>query len=145
MVREEAALRGAGLKPAGRAEAHGDPLPGVTRPCCVPSLAEQYKEQSWMTVADLEKELKEMEARYEKEFGDGSDEAETEAPELRDAPDGNFEPRETRGNECVCAHTWYTRDAHGWPAGVGCSWPTWCTEDARGWPAGVGCLWPSAF
>ncbi|KAM5332181.1 dnaJ homolog subfamily C member 21 isoform 2-T2 [Glossophaga mutica] len=41
-------------------------------------LAEQYKEQSWMTVADLEKELRAMEAQYEKEFGDGSDEDEVE-------------------------------------------------------------------
>lgn len=50
-------------------------------------LAEQYKEQSWMTVADLEKELREMEAQYEKEFGDGSGEEERE---LRDGQDGNF-------------------------------------------------------
>ncbi|NXM67762.1 DJC21 protein, partial [Serilophus lunatus] len=35
-------------------------------------LAEQYKEQSWMAMSDLEKELQEMEAQYEKEFGDGS-------------------------------------------------------------------------
>lgn len=53
-------------------------------------LAEQYKEQSWMTVADLEKELREMEAQYEKEFGDGSGEDETEERELRDGQDGNF-------------------------------------------------------
>nr|KAF6440353.1 DnaJ heat shock protein family (Hsp40) member C21 [Rousettus aegyptiacus] len=51
-------------------------------------LAEQYKEQSWMTVADLEKELREMEARYEKEFGDGSDEDEGEEHEFKDGPDG---------------------------------------------------------
>ncbi|XP_047623240.1 dnaJ homolog subfamily C member 21 [Phacochoerus africanus] len=51
-------------------------------------LAEQYKEQSWMTVADLEKELREMEAQYEKEFGDGSGEDETEERELRDGQDG---------------------------------------------------------
>ncbi|XP_010133606.1 PREDICTED: dnaJ homolog subfamily C member 21, partial [Buceros rhinoceros silvestris] len=35
-------------------------------------LAEQYKEQSWITMSDLERELQEMEAQYEKEFGDGS-------------------------------------------------------------------------
>uniref|UniRef100_A0A8D2MM31 DnaJ heat shock protein family (Hsp40) member C21 n=1 Tax=Zonotrichia albicollis TaxID=44394 RepID=A0A8D2MM31_ZONAL len=35
-------------------------------------LAEQYKEQSWVTMSDLERELQEMEAQYEKEFGDGS-------------------------------------------------------------------------
>uniref|UniRef100_H0WIN7 DnaJ homolog subfamily C member 21 n=2 Tax=Otolemur garnettii TaxID=30611 RepID=H0WIN7_OTOGA len=51
-------------------------------------LAEQYREQSWMTVADLEKELREMEAQYEKEFGDGSDENETEEHELKDGQDG---------------------------------------------------------
>uniref|UniRef100_A0A8C9IZZ9 DnaJ heat shock protein family (Hsp40) member C21 n=1 Tax=Panthera tigris altaica TaxID=74533 RepID=A0A8C9IZZ9_PANTA len=51
-------------------------------------LAGQYKEQSWMTTADLERELKEMEARYEKEFGDGSAEDEMEGPELRDGHDG---------------------------------------------------------
>ncbi|KAK2523290.1 Dnajc21 [Columba guinea] len=36
-------------------------------------LADQYKEQSWITELNLERELQEMEARYEKEFGDGSD------------------------------------------------------------------------
>ncbi|OPJ82465.1 dnaJ homolog subfamily C member 21 isoform X2 [Patagioenas fasciata] len=36
-------------------------------------LADQYKEQSWITMLDLERELQEMEAQYEKEFGDGSD------------------------------------------------------------------------
>ncbi|KAF5912148.1 hypothetical protein HPG69_003424 [Diceros bicornis minor] len=51
-------------------------------------LADQYKEQSWMTVADLEKELREMEAQYEKEFGDGSDEDELEEHELKDRQDG---------------------------------------------------------
>ncbi|XP_065730553.1 dnaJ homolog subfamily C member 21 isoform X1 [Phocoena phocoena] len=51
-------------------------------------LAEQYKEQSWMTVADLEKELREMEAQYEKEFGDGSGEDEAEERELQDGQDG---------------------------------------------------------
>lgn len=43
-----------------------------------------------MTVADLEKELKEMEARYEKEFGDGSDEDEMEESERKDGHDGNY-------------------------------------------------------
>ncbi|NXS65421.1 DJC21 protein, partial [Pandion haliaetus] len=36
-------------------------------------LAAHYKEQSWITLLDMEKELQEMEAAYEKEFGDGSD------------------------------------------------------------------------
>lgn len=55
----------------------------------VSRLAEQYKEQSWMALADLEKELREMEARYEREFGDGSEEDEGEEHELRDGQDGN--------------------------------------------------------
>lgn len=37
-------------------------------------LAEQYRQQSWMAAADSEKELREMEAQYEKQFGDGSGE-----------------------------------------------------------------------
>lgn len=55
----------------------------------VSRLAEQYREQSWMTMANLEKELQEMEARYEKEFGDGSDENEVEDQEPKDGVDGN--------------------------------------------------------
>ncbi|ELW53499.1 DnaJ like protein subfamily C member 21 [Tupaia chinensis] len=39
-------------------------------------------------MANLEKELQEMEAQYEKEFGDGSDEDEAEEHELRDGQDG---------------------------------------------------------
>uniref|UniRef100_A0A8C8SSF9 DnaJ homolog subfamily C member 21 n=1 Tax=Pelusios castaneus TaxID=367368 RepID=A0A8C8SSF9_9SAUR len=39
-------------------------------------LGEQYKEQSWITMSDLERELQQMEAQYEKEFGDGSDDEE---------------------------------------------------------------------
>lgn len=46
---------------------------------------EQYNAQSWVAVADLEKELGEMEAQwYEKEFGDGADEDEMGEHELRD-------------------------------------------------------------
>ncbi|KAM9214094.1 dnaJ homolog subfamily C member 21 [Leptosomus discolor] len=48
-------------------------------------LAEQYKEQSWITMSDLERELQQMEAQYEREFGDGSgdkDELEEEATQL---------------------------------------------------------------
>ncbi|EHB06254.1 DnaJ-like protein subfamily C member 21 [Heterocephalus glaber] len=47
-------------------------------------LAEQYREQSWMTMASMEKELQEMEAQYDKEFGDGSDENEAEEVEFYD-------------------------------------------------------------
>ncbi|NWU84290.1 DJC21 protein, partial [Onychorhynchus coronatus] len=50
-------------------------------------LAEHYKEQSWITMSDLERELQEMEAQYEKEFGDGSDGEE------------EFEEQETKGTE----------------------------------------------
>ncbi|XP_072272680.1 dnaJ homolog subfamily C member 21 [Pyxicephalus adspersus] len=42
-------------------------------------LAEQYKEQSWMATSELEKELQQMEAQYEKEFGDGIEDYEEEA------------------------------------------------------------------
>ncbi|NXG80113.1 DJC21 protein, partial [Baryphthengus martii] len=50
-------------------------------------LAEQYKEQSWIAMSDLERELQEMEAQYEKEFGDGS------------CDEGELEEQETKGIE----------------------------------------------
>ncbi|NWI33275.1 DJC21 protein, partial [Sula dactylatra] len=51
-------------------------------------LAEQYKEQSWITMSDLERELQEMEAQYEKEFGDGShDEEELKEQETKGIED----------------------------------------------------------
>ncbi|XP_061874003.1 dnaJ homolog subfamily C member 21 isoform X2 [Colius striatus] len=50
-------------------------------------LAEQYKEQSWITTSDLERELQEMEAQYEKQFGDGPDE------------EDELEEQETKGIE----------------------------------------------
>ncbi|XP_074138800.1 dnaJ homolog subfamily C member 21 isoform X2 [Sminthopsis crassicaudata] len=53
-------------------------------------LAEQYKEQSWMTMADIEKELREMEAQYEKEFGDGSGEEEMDEQETKEGQDGKL-------------------------------------------------------
>ncbi|KAM4708226.1 dnaJ homolog subfamily C member 21 [Discoglossus pictus] len=37
-------------------------------------LADQYKEQSWMAMSELEKELQQMEAQYDKEFGDNDEE-----------------------------------------------------------------------
>lgn len=78
----------------------------------VSRLAEQYKEQSWMTVADLEKELREMEARYEKEFGDGSDEDEVEEHEFKDGPDGNaFHSLRSFRNKRFCARELCTQDA----------------------------------
>ncbi|XP_075444038.1 dnaJ homolog subfamily C member 21 isoform X2 [Ascaphus truei] len=54
-------------------------------------LAEQYKEQSWMAMSDLEKELQQMEAQYEKEFGDRLDfdeEEETEGQNGRASDEG---------------------------------------------------------
>lgn len=42
-----------------------------------------------MTVADLERELREMEAQYEKEFEDGSDDNEMKDHEQTDAQEGN--------------------------------------------------------
>ncbi|XP_044148694.1 dnaJ homolog subfamily C member 21 isoform X2 [Bufo gargarizans] len=47
-------------------------------------LAEQYKEQSWMAMSQLEKELQQMEAQYDKEFGDGSEDDEEEAEDQQD-------------------------------------------------------------
>ncbi|KAM9330143.1 dnaJ homolog subfamily C member 21 [Gastrophryne carolinensis] len=41
-------------------------------------LAEQYKEQSWMAMSQLEKELQQMEAQYDKEFGDGTEDEDEE-------------------------------------------------------------------
>lgn len=70
-----------------------------------------------MTVADLEKELKEMEARYEKEFGDGSDEDEMEESELKDGHDGNYLHWETWERECRAPMS-CTQDACRWQAGV---------------------------
>ncbi|XP_051907261.1 dnaJ homolog subfamily C member 21 [Hippocampus zosterae] len=59
-------------------------------------LAEEYKEQSWAAMSELEKELQQMEAQYEEEFGDGDasesedDELETQKPvEQPLGPDGD--------------------------------------------------------
>ncbi|XP_066566924.1 dnaJ homolog subfamily C member 21 isoform X2 [Amia ocellicauda] len=49
-------------------------------------LAEDYKEQSWAAMSELEKELQQMEVQYEKEFGDGSDSEEDE----REVPEGDI-------------------------------------------------------
>uniref|UniRef100_W5N1I7 DnaJ homolog subfamily C member 21 n=1 Tax=Lepisosteus oculatus TaxID=7918 RepID=W5N1I7_LEPOC len=54
-------------------------------------LAENYKEQSWAAMSELEKELQQMEAQYEKEFGDGSESEEEEA----EVPEGGEEPGDT--------------------------------------------------
>lgn len=66
-----------------------------------------------MALADLEKALREMEAQYEKEFGDGSEEDEGEEHEPREGQDGN------------CTH---------WDAGKSC----FCAQDALGCSQGTG-------
>uniref|UniRef100_A0A3B5L5P3 Uncharacterized protein n=1 Tax=Xiphophorus couchianus TaxID=32473 RepID=A0A3B5L5P3_9TELE len=39
-------------------------------------MAEEYKEQSWAAMSELEKELQQIEAQYGEEFGDTSENAE---------------------------------------------------------------------
>lgn len=46
--------------------------------CVHPRLAEEYKEQSWAAMSELEKELQQMEAQYGEEFGDASESEEEE-------------------------------------------------------------------
>lgn len=41
-------------------------------------LAEEYKEQSWAAMSELEKELQQIEAQYGQEFGDASESEEEE-------------------------------------------------------------------
>lgn len=41
-------------------------------------LAEEYKEQSWAAMSELEKELQQIEAQYGEEFGDASESEEEE-------------------------------------------------------------------
>ncbi|XP_035166605.1 dnaJ homolog subfamily C member 21 isoform X2 [Oxyura jamaicensis] len=61
-------------------------------------LAEQYKEQSWITMSDLERELQEMEAQYEKEFGDGSDdEDELEEQETKEGTEDKLSDEAEEG------------------------------------------------
>lgn len=43
-----------------------------------PRLAEEYKEQSWAAMSELEKELQQIEAQYGEEFGDASESEEEE-------------------------------------------------------------------
>ncbi|KAM4809616.1 dnaJ homolog subfamily C member 21 [Rhinophrynus dorsalis] len=51
-------------------------------------LAEQYKEQSWMAMSDLEKELQQIEAQYGAEFGDESNDDEEETEEQKNEQNG---------------------------------------------------------
>lgn len=46
-----------------------------------PRLAEEYKEQSWAAMSELEKALQQMEAQYGEEFGDASEGEEEENSE----------------------------------------------------------------
>ncbi|XP_022532250.1 dnaJ homolog subfamily C member 21 isoform X2 [Astyanax mexicanus] len=49
-------------------------------------LAENYKEQSWAAMSELEKELQQMEAQYGQQFGDASD-TEEELDDIQDRVD----------------------------------------------------------
>lgn len=49
-------------------------------------LAEDYKEQNWASMSELEKELKQMEAQYGEEFGDASESGEEDS-EAQDGGD----------------------------------------------------------
>ncbi|XP_018121922.1 dnaJ homolog subfamily C member 21 isoform X2 [Xenopus laevis] len=51
-------------------------------------LAEQYKEQSWMAMSELERELQQMEAQYGEQFGDRSDDDSEDAEEQKDGQNG---------------------------------------------------------
>ncbi|XP_073477079.1 dnaJ homolog subfamily C member 21 [Aquarana catesbeiana] len=57
-------------------------------------LAEQYKEQSWMAMSDMEKELQQMEAQYEQEFGDGTEDYEEEVDEQQNGKASDDEEEE---------------------------------------------------
>uniref|UniRef100_A0A672YZ24 DnaJ homolog subfamily C member 21 n=1 Tax=Sphaeramia orbicularis TaxID=375764 RepID=A0A672YZ24_9TELE len=56
-------------------------------------LAEEYKEQSWAAMSELEKELQQMEAQYGQEFGDASEsedeEQDVDAREKANQPDAD--------------------------------------------------------
>ncbi|XP_072228105.1 dnaJ homolog subfamily C member 21 isoform X2 [Leuresthes tenuis] len=51
-------------------------------------LAEEYKEQSWAAMSELEKELQQIEAQYGKEFGDTSESEEEEVDVERNSEEG---------------------------------------------------------
>ncbi|KAG8456732.1 hypothetical protein GDO86_002496 [Hymenochirus boettgeri] len=57
-------------------------------------LAEQYKEQSWMAMSDLEKELQQMEAQYGEQFGDRSDSDEDDGEEQTEGQNGKGSEKE---------------------------------------------------
>lgn len=53
----------------------------TTKLCVHLRLAEEYKEQSWAAMSELEKELQQIEAQYGEEFGDASESEEEENSE----------------------------------------------------------------
>lgn len=53
----------------------------TTKLCVHSRLAEEYKEQSWAAMSELEKELQQIEAQYGEEFGDASESEEEENSE----------------------------------------------------------------
>lgn len=53
-----------------------------------PRLAEEYKEQSWAAMSELEKELQQIEAEYGEEFGDVSESEEDEVDMQENIGDG---------------------------------------------------------
>ncbi len=71
---------------------------------CAVRLAEDYKEQSWAAMSELEKELQQMEARYGQEFGDASESEEDEEELENEKERANVD----RGGEfdVMYTHTW---------------------------------------
>lgn len=51
-------------------------------------LAEEYKEQSWAAMSEMEKELQQMEAQYGREFGDASESEEDELDVDKNSEEG---------------------------------------------------------
>lgn len=60
-------------------------------------LAEEYKEQSWAAMSELEKELQQIEAQYGEEFGDAS-ESEEEDQDM----DTREKNSEEGGGQFIC-------------------------------------------
>lgn len=68
--------------------------------CVVLRLAEDYKEQKWAAMSELEKELQQMEAQYDQQFGDVSESEEEEDVEAGE--DGLEGPDTENGGELWC-------------------------------------------
>ncbi|KAM4634274.1 dnaJ homolog subfamily C member 21 isoform 2-T2 [Polymixia lowei] len=65
-------------------------------------LAEDYKEQSWAAMSEMEKELQQMEAQYGEEFGDASDsEEEDQDMDAQDKTDEGGDARQQDGDELM--------------------------------------------